>query len=164
MSVGYGVLLIWIIMVHVDFPFSTACSQDERTSLLDFKGGLKLSSGRLSSWIGFNCCEWEGVACDYHTSHVIGLRLSADVSYIEELTGEVHLKKSQFSGEIRPSLFNLHHLQHLDFSWNDFKGISIPPQLSKLQKLTFLSLSNAGFGVNLTMASELWGEAVWEKK
>ncbi|GLJ31193.1 hypothetical protein SUGI_0625080 [Cryptomeria japonica] len=78
MSVGYGVLFIWIIMVHVDFPFSTACSQDERTSLLDFKGGLKLSSGRLSSWIGFNCCEWEGVACDYHTSHVIELRLSAD--------------------------------------------------------------------------------------
>ncbi|GLJ31187.1 hypothetical protein SUGI_0624960 [Cryptomeria japonica] len=157
MSVGYGVLFIWIIMVHVDFPFSTACLQDERTSLLDFKGGLKLSSGRLSSWIGFNCCEWEGVACDYHTSHVIGLRLSADLSYMEELTGEVHLKKSlfsgeihlkksQFSGEIRPSLFNLHHLQHLDLSWNDFKGISIPPQLSKLQKLTFLSLSNAGFG------------------
>ncbi len=94
---------------------STACIEDERSSLLDFKGGLYLSSSQLSSWHELNYCEWEGVGCDYHTSHVITLYLS-----------------NQLSGEIHPSLFDLQHLQHLDFSWNYFQGISIPPQFSKL--------------------------------
>ncbi|GLJ41848.1 hypothetical protein SUGI_0866370 [Cryptomeria japonica] len=135
-SVGYGFLLLWIIMLQSDLPISRACIEDERISLLDFKAGLNLSSGRLSSWRGFNCCQWEGVGCDYHTSHVIRLDLSyRPYAYTQEL-----------SGEIRPSLFNLEHLQQLDLSWNDFKGISIPPQLSKLHRLTFLSLKQAGFG------------------
>ncbi|XP_059071883.1 receptor-like protein EIX2 [Cryptomeria japonica] len=129
MTAGCGFLLIWVIMLHSQFPFSTGCLQDERSYLLDFKAGLNLSSGRLSSWRGFNCCEWEGVACDYHTSHVIRLDLS-----IYQLTGEV-----------RTSLCNLQHLQYLDLSWNDFNGTSIPPQLLKLHRLEFLSLKDAGF-------------------
>lgn len=108
---------------------STACIEDERSPLLDFKGGLYLSSGQLSSWRVLNCYKWEGVGYDYHTSHVITLDLS-----------------NQLCGEIHPSLFDLQHLQHLDFSWNYFQGISIPPQLSKLQRISFLSLSNVAFG------------------
>ncbi|GLJ41786.1 hypothetical protein SUGI_0864830 [Cryptomeria japonica] len=198
MSVGSGTVLIWIIMLQAHFTFSAACLKHERKYLLDFKAGLNLSSGRLSSWQGFNCCEWEGFSCDYHTSHVIRLDLSNDYDY-----WHYH----QLSGELHPYLFNLRHLQHLDLARNDFKGISIPPLLSKLERLSFLSLSSAGFGgdvplelanmsslrhldlgnserhmfrsskfgvwvgnlrnlefldmteVNLTMASEHWGEA-----
>ncbi|XP_059066533.1 receptor-like protein EIX1 [Cryptomeria japonica] len=115
-------------MLQAHFSFSATCLKHERRYLLN------LSSGRLSSWRGLNCCEWEGVACDYHTSHVIRLDLSNDW-YLHRLSGKLH-----------PSLFNLRHLQHLDLSWNDFKGICIPPLLSKLQKLSFPSLSDAGFG------------------
>ncbi|GLJ42465.1 hypothetical protein SUGI_0880050 [Cryptomeria japonica] len=197
-SVGSAFLLICII---IHFPFSTACLQDERSYLLDFKGGLNLSSAStLSSWRGFNCCEWAGVACDYHTSHVIRL----------DLSNVFHEDGWDRRRQLRPSLFDLQHLQHLDLSSGYFSGISIPFQLFKLQKLTFLSLSKGGFcgevplelgnmsslchldisynyledcelksskfdvwvrnlrsleflrmaGVNLTMASEQWGEAL----
>ncbi|GLJ42394.1 hypothetical protein SUGI_0878070 [Cryptomeria japonica] len=140
MSVGSAFLLIWII---IHFPYSRACLQDERSYLLDFKAAFNLSSSstRLSSWRGFNCCEWEGVGCDYYTSHVIRLDLSTHLAY--PLGHD--WQSQQLTGELRPSLFNLQHLQHLDLSGNNFQGISIPPQLSKLQRLTFLSLSNAGF-------------------
>ncbi|GLJ41770.1 hypothetical protein SUGI_0864510 [Cryptomeria japonica] len=137
-SVGSGYLLIWVIILHSHFPFSTGCLQHERSYLLDFKAGLNLSSGRLSSWRGLNCCEWEGVACDYHTSHVVRLDLSNDPWGSDWY-------KQQLSGELRPSLFNLQHLQHLDLSGNSFSGLSIPPQLSQLERLTFLRLSDAGF-------------------
>ncbi|GLJ42298.1 hypothetical protein SUGI_0875600 [Cryptomeria japonica] len=141
MSLGSAFLLIWII---IQFPFSKSCLQDERNYLLDFKAGLNLSSARLSSWRGFNCCEWEGVACEYHTSHVIRLDVSTDQGL--DTYDAFTLTEDSSSRELRPSLFNLQHLQHLDLSGINFQGISIPSQLSKLQKLTFLSLSNAGFG------------------
>ncbi|GLJ41811.1 hypothetical protein SUGI_0865660 [Cryptomeria japonica] len=145
MTAGCGFLLIWVIMLHSQFPFSTGCLQDERSYLLDFKAGLSLSSGRLSSWRGFNCCEWEGVACDYHTSHVIRLDLSSNpVDYYLSDLSDYH--KQQLTGEVRTSLCNLQHLQYLDLSWNDFNGTSIPPQLLKLHRLELLSLKNAGFG------------------
>ncbi|GLJ59560.1 hypothetical protein SUGI_1514120 [Cryptomeria japonica] len=142
MTAGCGFLLIWVIMLHSQFPISTGCLQDERSYLLDFKAGLNLSSGRLSSWRGFNCCEWEGVACDYHTSHVIRLDLRNPVDYY--YSSDYH--KQQLTGEVRTSLCNLQHLQYLDLSWNDFNGTSIPPQLLKLHRLEFLRLKNAGFG------------------
>ncbi|GLJ42393.1 hypothetical protein SUGI_0878060 [Cryptomeria japonica] len=130
MSFGSAFLLIWVIIY---FPFSTACLQDEKSYLLDLKAALNLSmsSGSLSSSRGLKYCEWEGVGCDYHTSHVI--RLEFDYWYTQQ-------------AELHPSLFNLQHLQHLDLSGNDFRGISIPRQLSKLKSLTFLNLSYAGFG------------------
>ncbi|GLJ41871.1 hypothetical protein SUGI_0866950 [Cryptomeria japonica] len=99
---------------------------------------------RLSSWRGLNCCEWEGVACDYHTSHVIRLDLS-NQGYYDEAHYD-YWYNHQLSGELCPLLFNLQHLQHLDLSGNDFEGVSIPLQLSNLPSVTFLSLSNAGFG------------------
>ncbi|GLJ41807.1 hypothetical protein SUGI_0865430 [Cryptomeria japonica] len=144
MTADCGFLLIWVIMLHSQFPFSTGCLQDERSYLLDFKAGLSLSSGRLSSWRGFNCCEWEGVACDYHTSHVIRLDLRNPVDYYLSDLSDYH--KQLLTGEVRTSLSNLQHLQYLDLSGNNFNGTSIPPQLLKLHRLEFLSLKYAGFG------------------
>ncbi|GLJ42392.1 hypothetical protein SUGI_0878030 [Cryptomeria japonica] len=132
MFVGSAFLLIWVI---IHFPFSKACLQDERGYLLDSKADLNLSLS-LSSWQRFNCCEWEGVVCDYHTSHVTHVSTHSYNWFSDDYDR---------TREVRPSLFNLQHLQHLDFSRNNFQGISIPPQLSKLHKLTFLILKEAGF-------------------
>ena len=47
-----------------------------REALLDFKNGLKDSSNsRLSSWIGGNCCQWEGIGCENNTGVLISINL-----------------------------------------------------------------------------------------
>ncbi|XP_059066671.1 receptor-like protein EIX2 [Cryptomeria japonica] len=120
-------------------PFINGCPADERNYLLDFKGGLLDPTGRLSSWQGYNCCEWKGVRCDFHSGHVISLHLKNPVTSYWD-------KPKNLSGAIHPSLFNLQYLQHLDLGNNDFDGASISPEFSKLQSLTFLSLASAGFG------------------
>ena len=53
------------------------CSQMEKNALLSFKEGLTCTdlSGRLSSWVGEDCCSWIGVGCDKTTSHVVELDL-----------------------------------------------------------------------------------------
>ncbi|OMO88223.1 hypothetical protein COLO4_20362 [Corchorus olitorius] len=47
----------------------------EREALLKFKEGLIDPFGRLSSWVGKNCCNWTGVACDNQTGNVYELDL-----------------------------------------------------------------------------------------
>ncbi|GLJ27501.1 hypothetical protein SUGI_0539530 [Cryptomeria japonica] len=124
-----------MIMFHLHFSVVNACRNDERSYLLDFKGGLDAFSGRLSSWKQFNCCQWEGVLCDHQSGHVVSLDLK-NRNYPDVF----------LTGVIRPSLFNLKYLQYLDLSGNQFTGTTISPQLAKLQRLTFLGLARAGFG------------------
>ncbi|GLJ41957.1 hypothetical protein SUGI_0868620 [Cryptomeria japonica] len=131
------------IAMMIDFPYTSGCKDDERSYLLDFKGGINDIFGRLGSWGGYNCCEWEGIVCDYQTNHVIKLDLRNPYHEIDDRGYQVN---RELKGEIHLSLFNLQHLQHLDLSWNNFQGISIPPQLGRLKRLTFLSLAYARFG------------------
>eukprot|EP01018_Ginkgo_biloba_P020725 Gb_33220 [translate_table: standard] len=67
-------------------------------------------SPRLSSWKALNCCEWNGVHCDPHSSHVV----------------EIHLHKFldpyEVNGVINRALFELKHLEYLDLSWNGLTG------------------------------------------
>ncbi|GLJ42280.1 hypothetical protein SUGI_0875150 [Cryptomeria japonica] len=128
-----------VMLMQIFYPFINGCPADERNYLLDFKGGLVDPTGRLSSWKGYNCCESKGIHCDFHSGHVISLDLKNPFgTYVDN--------PKNLSGAIHPSLFNLQYLQHLDLGYNYFNGTSIPPQLAKLQSLSFLSLASAGFG------------------
>ena len=52
------------------------CIKSEREALLRFKAGVFDIPGKLSSWVGEDCCQWNGVVCDNESGHVIKLNLS----------------------------------------------------------------------------------------
>ena len=60
---------------------------------------------------------------------------------------KVNLKRlGLLGGEISDSLLDLKHLNYLDLSCNDFKGIQIPDFLGSFERLRYLNLTHASFG------------------
>ncbi|KAF6144032.1 hypothetical protein GIB67_017640 [Kingdonia uniflora] len=146
-----AVLLVLSFITKIHFTSSDEganmfCSTREKHALLTFKQGLTDPSHRLSSWVGDNCCTWEGVGCDNMTGSVVRLDLINPYDTYNEYRA---YKMAQLGGEINPSLLELKHLKSLDLSWNDFNGTSIPDFLGSLKSLQYLNLSYAGFGGKL---------------
>ena len=52
------------------------CIQSEREALFSFKAGVNDTPGKLSSWVGEDCCQWKGVECNNESGHVTKLNLS----------------------------------------------------------------------------------------
>ncbi|CDP05584.1 unnamed protein product [Coffea canephora] len=136
------------IPVTSQFPFGSnkqahnysnvSCVENERQALLQFKHGLIDESNRLSSWIGEECCSWEGISCHKTTGSVLKLDLrntADDNDYYTNWLG----------GQLSPSLVNLTNLQYLDLSLNIFSGIQVPAFFGLLKNLRYLNLSSAGF-------------------
>ncbi|XP_059669981.1 receptor-like protein EIX1 [Cornus florida] len=119
----------------------TSCVKIEKEALLKFKGGLTDPSGRLSSWVGENCCQWSGIRCDNETGHVIKLNLHNSFPDSFDGDGTTH----HLGGEINPSLLDLKYLNYLDLSMNNFVGLRTPSFFGSLEKLRYLNLSSASF-------------------
>ncbi|KAL5581348.1 hypothetical protein UlMin_013790 [Ulmus minor] len=136
----YGIILIKLdsCLGNLDHNH-VSCIYMERKALLKFKESLEDPSGRLSSWVGEDCCKWSGVSCNNRTGHVDGLNLHNPYS---DDSGATHV----LGGEINPSLLALKDLKYLDLSMNDFGGTQIPNFIASLKKLRYLNLSGASFG------------------
>ncbi|KAF6168642.1 hypothetical protein GIB67_005254 [Kingdonia uniflora] len=151
-----AVLLVFSFITKIHFVLGNGeanifCSTREKHALLTFKQGLTVPLHRLSSWVGDNCCTWEGVGCDNITGSVVRLDLKNPYSNYSDDTIEEYeaYKRAQLGGEINPSLLELKHLKFLDLSRNNFNGTSIPEFFGSLKSLQCLNLSDAGFGGKL---------------
>lgn len=114
------------------------CLEVEREALLSFKDNLKDPSGRLSSWVGEDCCNWTGVGCDNITGQANVVKLDLKSPFDEE-------NNPCLEGKISPSLLNLKHLSYLDLSLNNFSGNTIPKFLGSIEGLFYLNLSFSMF-------------------
>ncbi|GMN57536.1 hypothetical protein TIFTF001_026639 [Ficus carica] len=145
-------VLVVLIIIVWDVGFcrgdhlghDAGCTDVERKALLRFRHGLTDPSGRLSSWVGKDCCKWRGVICNNRTGHVDKLKLRNPYSDTDSVGDEAAMHA--LSGEINPSLLALKDLSSLDLSMNDFGGSKIPSFIGSLEKLRYLNLSGASFG------------------
>ncbi|KAL7586710.1 hypothetical protein Lser_V15G41215 [Lactuca serriola] len=120
---------------------SVICSEQERLALLKLKDSVEDDSGMLSSWVGNDCCLWEGIDCDGVTGSVKSLHLRGCRGSEDVLELGCYLS----GNEVDSSLSELRHLKHLDLSGNDFQGSRIPKFIGSFKHLTYLNLSHAGF-------------------
>ena len=138
-----------IKLCSADELISVKCIATEKEALLALKNSLSDPSNRLASWVGEECCKWEGIGCSNQThGHVTKLNLrnpfkSVNNDGFDDPT--TAYKRSCLSGKISTSLANLKYLNHLDLSMNDFEGIPIPDFFGEMRNLEYLNLSFASF-------------------
>ncbi|KAK2635039.1 hypothetical protein Ddye_029831 [Dipteronia dyeriana] len=122
------------------------CLDADREGLFAFKTSLTDPSGRLASWVGEDCCTWNGIKCNNQTGHVTKLELRNPYWLVNGGVGDREAyKRSCLGGKINPSLLHLNQLNYLDISFNDFEGAPIPDFFGQLQNLRYLNLSFASF-------------------
>ncbi|KAF8653892.1 hypothetical protein HU200_062028 [Digitaria exilis] len=103
---------------------SSACTEQEKRSLLQFLTGLSQDGGLAASWHnGTDCCLWEGITCNGKR----GIR-------------EVSLPSRGLEGHISPSLGDLHGMLRLNLSGNTLAG-PLPDQLMGSSSIVSLDVS-----------------------
>ncbi|KAF2299421.1 hypothetical protein GH714_031890 [Hevea brasiliensis] len=120
------ILAILILLQSVLFCCNRAnvngsCIKIERDALIKIKASHGINSSySLLSWVGDNCCRWEGVTCDNITGHVVELSF-----YWDDLQGKVSLH-----------LGNLSNLQDLYLNQDrklTIDSLHFPPSLKYLK-------------------------------
>ncbi|KAM1234857.1 hypothetical protein ACFX2J_004396 [Malus domestica] len=142
-----NILLFLVLASSYLSVTAKSCIEEERGALLSFKQHLTDLSGRLSSWVGHDCCQWEGISCDNRTGHATKIDLRH--TYPDQLGGdeegdELAYYRSRLAGKVTSSLLTLKHLSYLDLSFNYFQGIHIVCQLPTLRYLNISSASSGG--------------------
>nr|XP_028962342.1 receptor-like protein 36 [Malus domestica] len=127
-------LISFMFLIGTVTPAESKCNEDDQSSLLRLKQSLNFNnfaSTKLVTWnASIDCCSWVGVNCSAN-GYAVGLDLS---------------KERILSGiDDSSSLFDLQHLQSLNFADNGYHHSQIPSSIGKLAKLRYLNLSHNGF-------------------
>ncbi|XP_062153785.1 receptor-like protein 6 [Alnus glutinosa] len=138
--------LLHLVLTHSSPFMQPLCHHNDSSALFQFKESLVIKEfisfvraptcqNKVASWRvegdKSDCCSWDGVECDGHTGHVIGLNLSNSC-----LFGSINSNSS---------LFRLVHLQSLNLSYNHFNVSHIPSQVRDLSRLIDFDLSRSHF-------------------
>ncbi|OEL31259.1 Receptor-like protein 2 [Dichanthelium oligosanthes] len=117
-------LPLFILALLLLLSLSSACTEREKDSLLQFLSGLSQDGGLGASWQnGTDCCTWEGITCN-------GKRRISEVS----------LPSRGLEGHISPSLGGLHGMLRLNLSGNTLTG-GLPVELMSSRSIVSLDVS-----------------------
>ncbi|KAG0531752.1 hypothetical protein BDA96_04G049200 [Sorghum bicolor] len=123
-----GLALALLLLAFL--PPTSSCSEQERSSLLQFLTGLSQDGGLALSWQnGTDCCAWEGVGCGMDgTVTDVSLALKGLEGHISaslgELTGLLRLNLSHnlLFGGLPMELMSSNSIVVLDVSFNRLSG------------------------------------------
>ncbi|XXG83601.1 hypothetical protein AAC387_Pa10g1323 [Persea americana] len=115
------------------------CYERERQALLKFKHALNASSDTLTSWVGDNCCRWEGVGCNSETGHVVKLNLRNTINMDSGIV-VLDLSRNKLTGQVPSCFEDSHDLYILDLSYNNLDGMI--PNIFTSPRLLWLQLSH----------------------
>ncbi|PRQ30200.1 putative non-specific serine/threonine protein kinase [Rosa chinensis] len=163
--ISHLLLLLFLASSGSGHGVPGSCFEEERQALLSFKHDLVDLSGRpfgrLSSWVGHACCQWQGISCNNQTGHVEKMDLRntyPDTHYVD--WNSTKYNQSILVGKINPSLLRLKHLSYLDLSQNDFQFVQIPKFIGQLTSLRYLNLSYSYLDSLLSRTGVSWLHAV----
>jgi Leucine-rich repeat (LRR) protein len=109
---------------------ASSCTEQEKSSLLQFLAGLSRDGGLALSWQnGTDCCTWEGVACGADgavtgialTSKGLEGRISASLGELTSLL-RLNLSHNLLSGGLPLELLSSNSITVLDVSFNHLNG------------------------------------------
>nr|GFA02119.1 hypothetical protein [Tanacetum cinerariifolium] len=84
----------------------------------------------LSSWVGVDCCSWEGVRCDRATGNIVGLHL---IGLSGNIPHDIR-NLSNLEGTIPDSVGLLTKLDLLDVSNNSLEGVVFQAHFANLSR------------------------------
>ncbi|XP_051195024.1 receptor-like protein 2 [Lolium perenne] len=115
--------LVLVLLISLVSPISS-CTEQEKSSLLQFLAGLSQDSGLTSSWRSHtNCCTWEGITCNQDWK-----------------VTDISLPSRGLEGSISPLLGNLSGLSRLNLSHNSLSG-GLPLELVSSSSIIVLDVS-----------------------
>ncbi|XP_037445864.1 tyrosine-sulfated glycopeptide receptor 1-like [Triticum dicoccoides] len=145
--------LALVLLICLVSPGSS-CSEQEKSSLLQFLAGLSQDGGLSATWRnGTDCCKWEGITCRQDgTVTAVLLRWKGLQGYISQslgvLTGlqYLNLSHNSLSGGLPPELMSSSSITILDVSFNQLNGtLQELPSSTPARPLQVLNISSNSF-------------------
>ncbi|MED6225283.1 hypothetical protein PIB30_092236 [Stylosanthes scabra] len=146
-SFAFVVLLLFTITADLRL----GCIEKESQALLNFKRSLHSvfeadpsSPPILPSWEGHECCQWEGIACNNVTGHVVKIEISRScvpcISSWDD-TADIEPKYDDLLPDFPIKFFgSMQQLRYLSL-WTEFEGM-IPSSIGNLTNLHVLQIAS----------------------